>query len=315
MILKYVFKIILTLACSVLSAQQLTIDSPIRILALGDSYTIGQNVPTSQRWPVQFKDSIVSRGYQVDTLSIIATTGWTTGNLLNAIDNQDLDKKNYNLVSVLIGVNNQYQGQNISFYDDHFSALLDSAIRYVNGDTDKVFVVSIPDYAYTPFGQSGGTQNAQNISTEIDQYNYINDSVASSYGIKYFNITPISRQGLNDPSLVANDGLHPSGEQYSLWVEQMMACIDDMALNIFELDDAINIYPNPANKQLQIESMSGKYDQIRLYSLSGRLIKTKNVRGNDATVLDCDGITAGTYVVNLVNAKSKACISRTVLIE
>lgn len=307
--------VVIGLYCLVAQAQHIAIDNPVRFLALGDSYTIGQNVPVNQRWPVQFRDSMAARGYQFDTLSIIATTGWTTTNLLNAIDNQNLDQKNYNLVSVLIGVNNQYQGQNISFYDDHFSALLDSAIRYANGDTHRVFVVSIPDYAYTPFGQAGGTQNAQNISTEIDQYNHINDSISSVYGIKYFNITPISRQGLIDPNLVANDGLHPSGEQYSLWVELMMACIDDQALSTLEIENSLTIYPNPTSRQLQIDGINGNFNQLRLYSLSGRLVKTMNLAGVNTTVVDCDGVSSGTYIVNLLNTKNKLSISRSIILE
>lgn len=312
--IKYIL-ILIGLNFWVTLAQHITVDNPVRFLALGDSYTIGQNVPINMRWPVQFKDSTTARGYQFDTLSIIATTGWTTANLLNAIDNQNLDQKNYNLVSVLIGVNNQYQGQNISFYDDHFSALLDSAIRYANGDTQRVFVVSIPDYAYTPFGQAGGTQNAQNISSEIDQYNHINDSISSVYGIKYFNITPISRQGLIDPSLVANDGLHPSGEQYSLWVELMMACIDSLPLSTLEIENSLSIYPNPTSKQLQIDGINGNFNQLRLYSLSGRLVKTMNLTEENTTVLDCDGVSSGTYIVNLLNTKNKLSISRSVILE
>lgn len=315
MVLKNLLIVIVTVFGSGLHAQQLSIENPIRFLALGDSYTIGQNVPSNQRWPVQFRDSLIARGYQFDTLSVIATTGWTTGNLLNAIDNQDLDNKNFNMVSLLIGVNNQYQGQNIQFYDDHFSDLLDSAIRYAGGDTNKVFVVSIPDYAYTPFGQAGGAQNAQNISSELDQYNYINDSITGVYGIKYFNITPISRQGLNDPSLVANDGLHPSGEQYSLWVELMMACIDSLALGVLEVENRINIYPNPASRQLQVEGINGNYNQIRLFSMSGRLLKTIKVKDRNSVVLNCDDVPSGTYIVNLLNTKNKLSISRNIMLE
>ena len=131
----------------ILKAQQLQINGPVRFLALGDSYTIGQSVAASDRWPAQLMDSLALRGLVIDTLGIIATTGWRTDNLINAITNQNLQKQHYSLVSLLIGVNNQYQGSPFTQYKNEFPQLLDSAIRYAGGDTSHVFVVSIPDYA------------------------------------------------------------------------------------------------------------------------------------------------------------------------
>ena len=208
-----------------LSAQW-QVESPVRFLALGDSYTIGQGVSTSSRWPVQLLDSLQARGYSTDTLAIIATTGWRTDQLLNAIAGKQLAQKQFNMVSLLIGVNNQYQNRPLAQYRPELEALIDSALRYVGGQTQRVFVLSIPDYAYTPFGQQG---NPFAISQQIDVYNTIKRDVCDSLGIAYFNITDISRQGLTDPTLVATDQLHPSGRQYGLWVQRLMAYVDSVS--------------------------------------------------------------------------------------
>lgn len=195
---------------------------PIRFLALGDSYTIGESVAEDGRWPMQLADSLRAKGIAVDTVTIIATTGWTTVDLMKAIDGQALEKQGYNLVSLLIGVNDQYQGKDVGDYPGHFRQLLDSAIHYAGGDTGRVFVVSIPDYAYTPFGQSKGEENANRISWELDAYNAINQMICQLYGVQYYYITDISRKGLDDIALVADDGLHPSGIQYGLWVKRIV---------------------------------------------------------------------------------------------
>lgn len=181
-------------------------------LALGDSYTIGESVKTEERYPVQLvtqlrKDSIV-----IADPTIIARTGWTTGQLKQAIENATLRTK-YDLISLLIGVNNQYQNINIEVYKTEFRALLQKAILLAGGDKSRVFVVSIPDYAYTPFGQRNPS-----ISKGVDEYNTINADITKQLGVAYFDITPISREGFNDPTLVASDGLHPSGKMYGHWV-------------------------------------------------------------------------------------------------
>jgi hypothetical protein len=149
-------------------------------------------------------------------VKIIATTGWTTTNLIDAINNQNLDKK-YNLVSLLIGVNNQYQNKPIELYKNEFKALLNKAIALANFDTNKVFVVSIPDYGFTPFGKN----NQSTISAQIENYNQINKSITDSLNVSYVNITPISQMGLTNPELVASDGLHPSAAMYKMWVDLM----------------------------------------------------------------------------------------------
>src|SRR5688572_7425909 len=269
---------------STANAQSLTIEDPIRFLALGDSYTIGQNVQTDGRWPVQLADSLEQRGFIIDTLTIIATTGWRTDNLINAIKNKNLEDKNYNLVSLLIGVNNQYQGRPFSQYVNEFPALVDSAIRYAGGDRSHVFIVSIPDYAYTPFGQQSG--NPDQISEEIDQYNEYSRHVADSLQITYFDITPISQLGLVNPSYVASDGLHPSGIQYTEWVKLMLAHIDQQLTGtepqLPPIDYSIEISPNPFQDHITIklaEMMEPQKALIQIYTITGELMLEQYHKG------------------------------------
>lgn len=192
-------------------------DGTYRYLALGDSYTIGESVSAGARFPVQLADSLTERGYDVSAPKIIATTGWTTGNLLDAVNDQQPDD-DYELVTLLIGVNNQYQGRSLAEYREEFAILLDKAIGYARGNKDRVIVVSIPDYGYTPFGSG----NQEQISSALEQFNNASRSITEDAGVTYVNITPISQRGLDQPRLVASDGLHPSGLQYALWVEQIV---------------------------------------------------------------------------------------------
>lgn len=187
-------------------------------LALGDSYTIGTGlVNESERYPIQLVDSInKSSMFDGSPPRIIARNGWTTGDLLFGTDTAEFDTT-YQLVSLLIGVNNQYQNRPQDEYTDEFEILLNRAIQYAGNDTSRVFVLSIPDYGVTPFGED----NAEEIAKEIDLFNSVNQSITENYGISYFNITPISRMAANDSSLIAPDDLHPSGEMYALWVEEI----------------------------------------------------------------------------------------------
>lgn len=186
----------------------------VRLLALGDSYTIGQSVATNDRWPNQLARELARGNIFVDSVRIIAKTGWRTDNLANAIATQNPDS-NWNLVGLLIGVNNQYQGRSVQDYAPEFEELLETAITLAGGNKDHVFVVSIPDYGFTPFGQS----DQPRISAELDQFNAVNRSISQQYQVAYYDITPISREGLARPELVAGDNLHPSGIQYEEWVE------------------------------------------------------------------------------------------------
>lgn len=189
----------------------------IKFLALGDSYTVGESVAEDERWPVQLIKALKEKGYHADPPQIIATTGWRTDDLKKAILTAK-PSHDYNLVSLLIGVNNQYQGKSAESYAPEFEALLKMSVEFAGGDKLKVFVVSIPDYGFTPFGKE--KQGA--ITKAIDEFNAVNRSITEKHGIKYFYITDISRKGFEDPSLVASDGLHPSGKMYAAWVKVIL---------------------------------------------------------------------------------------------
>ncbi len=282
--------------------QTLQIQSPVRFLALGDSYTIGESVAPILRWPVQLSDSLEARGITTDTLRIIATTGWRTDNLINAIKNQHLTNQNYNLVSLLIGVNNQYQGRPFSQYVTEFPALVDSAIRYAGGDKSHVFIVSIPDYAYTPFGQQ--SSNPGQISVEIDQYNTYAKQIADNLQIAFFDITPISRLGLQHPNYVANDGLHPSGIQYTEWVKLILAYIDNEITQTKEIETntlVVNISPNPTSDKITIDIPGSSHDQkfeVKIYNLTGKMMSEQSVRGTSFSI-SLDNMPDGLFLLKI----------------
>ena len=196
--------------------------SSLFYLALGDSYTIGASVSENERYPVQLRNGLRATSVNIE-VRIIAASGWTTKELADALDTATDLRPSYDLVSLLIGVNNQYQGRSLDDFRVEFRGLLERAIELAGSNTGRVFVISIPDYAYTPFG--GGSIL---ISEEIDAFNAAKRSITEEYGIQYFDITPISRQGLSEPSLVSGDGLHPSGLQYSRWVDLMDSVVQEM---------------------------------------------------------------------------------------
>jgi lysophospholipase L1-like esterase len=213
--MRKIFWLLLVIACP--ATAQLKLTGSVKMLALGDSYTIGESVPESQRWPVQLMDSLRKRSIEVTAPRILATTGWRTDNLATAIKQAKL-KPEYNLVTVLIGVNNFYQGKSVESFKPEFEKLLQTAVKLAGGHRDNVVVLSIPDYGYTPFGQS----NQAEISAGIDAYNQASQRIAASMDIRYINITDISRRALQEPSLVAKDGLHPSGKMYAAWVKRVL---------------------------------------------------------------------------------------------
>ncbi len=192
----------------------------ITYLALGDSYTYGQNVLENERFPNQLADSLVKQNIKVKNLRNIARTGWRTDDLQAGITAAGIADSTFDMVSLLIGVNNQYQNRSIEVYKTEFAELLNQAIKFAGGKKNRVVVVSIPDYAFTPFGKS-----SVRISTEIDNFNAANEQITKANGVAYVNITPISREGIKDPTLVADDGLHPSGKQYGRWVAAMMPAV------------------------------------------------------------------------------------------
>lgn len=215
--MKFLFILLIFTTSFQTMAQVLNIEEKVKFLALGDSYTIGESVPVRERWPEQLIDSLSKRGLDCFDPKIIATTGWRTDDLKNAISKENL-KPEFNLVSLLIGVNNYYQGKSLEKYGQEFEELLETAIKLAQGYKSHVFVVSIPDYGYTPFGQA----NQPAISHGIDAFNALNESITQKLGVKYFHITDISRRGLTEPNLVAGDGLHPSGTMYSEWVKRIL---------------------------------------------------------------------------------------------
>lgn len=195
------------------------IDVTQKILNLGDSYTIGQSVCETCRFPEQLKKDISdSKDYTID-LNIIAQTGWTTTNLISAISNEN-PTNDYDLVTLLIGVNNQYQNKPFALYEEEFPELVNTAIELAKNDKSNLIVVSIPDYAYTPFGQENS--DPETTSQEIDIYNAYAENYCNSNNITFVNITDITRQGLENTDLVASDGLHPSELAYSKFVERLL---------------------------------------------------------------------------------------------
>ncbi|MNE01740.1 GDSL-like Lipase/Acylhydrolase [compost metagenome] len=203
------------------TTPQPPIPSSVNYLALGDSYTIGQSVCATCRFPEQLKTNLNTMHSSVISLKIIATTGWTTSNLISAINSQN-PESNYDLVTLLIGVNNQYQHRNFSVYEKEFPELVNKAIMLAKGDQRNVVVISIPDYAYTPYGQALAGNQSSTISSEIDRYNAFAENYCKNNQIAFVSITDITRQGLNNPSLVASDGLHPSEIAYKMFVDRMM---------------------------------------------------------------------------------------------
>lgn len=192
-----------------------------RYLALGDSYTIGEGVEPSERWPNQLRALLGARGIDLGVVHIVATTGWTIEELHAGIDATG-PVGPFERVSVLIGVNNQYRGVPPEAARGELRRLLDRAVTFAGGNVGRVFVVSIPDYGVTPFGKA---REPERIAREIDAYNRLCAEEAGARGIAFIDITPISRQAGADTTLLAEDGLHPSGAQYRLWAERIAAAL------------------------------------------------------------------------------------------
>ena len=190
-------------------------------LALGDSYTIGQSVLSSENFPNQTVQLLNQQNYNFKSPEILATTGWTTDELQNNINSHTFTPP-YNFVSLLIGVNNQYRGRSVENYKPEFESLLKQAIQFAGGNANRVIVVSIPDWGVTPF--ANGRDRAQ-IAKEIDDYNAANKYISVIYKVNYIDITPGSREAATDLSLVAGDGLHPSAKEYAKWAQKVFAVI------------------------------------------------------------------------------------------
>ncbi|MBP1473989.1 SGNH/GDSL hydrolase family protein [Frateuria sp. MAH-13] len=190
---------------------------PLHYLALGDSYTIGEAVPATGRWPAQLVRQLRARGVAIDDPQIIAVTGWTTDELCAGMDAATLTPP-YDLVTLLIGVNNQYRGRSAGTYRTQFSGLLRRAVGLAGGRPSRVVVVSIPDWGVTRFAREQGRDPAP-IAHALDVYNAIARDEAGRAGARWVDITPLSRR---HPDMVAADGLHPSAEQYALWTDAIL---------------------------------------------------------------------------------------------
>lgn len=190
---------------------------PVRYLALGDSYTIGESVAENERWPNQLAMMLAGKNIQTE-VTIIARTGWTTDELWQGIQ-ADPPRGTFDLVSLLIGVNNQYRGYDIVEYREQFRFLLGKSIEYAGGDKNRVIVLSIPDWGVTPFASG---RDREQVAKEIDAFNLVNREEAEKAGVRYVDVTPISRQAVNDLSLIASDGLHPSGKMYAEWAKLVL---------------------------------------------------------------------------------------------
>jgi lysophospholipase L1-like esterase len=191
-------------------------------LALGDSYTIGQSVAAAERFPAQTINILSKDSLSFNVPEYIAQTGWTTRNLISAINTSPPSKTTYDFVTLLIGVNNQYQGRSQTEYATEFTELLNTAIQYAGNRVKRVAVLSIPDWSVVPF--ANGRDRAL-IALQIDSFNVINKQITLAKGVNYIDITPSTRMAATDLSLVATDGLHPSGKEYNKWAVLLAAVI------------------------------------------------------------------------------------------
>jgi lysophospholipase L1-like esterase len=269
-------------------SQNIKIKEPIHFLALGDSYTIGQSVSTTENWPTQFSLALNYKGFNIQETKIIAQTGWRTDDLKNAISQQQ-PLNGYNLVSLLIGVNNQFQGGNSQTYLQEFEELLITAIQLAGKSPGHVFVLSIPDYAYTPFGNGNKV-----ISSQIDQYNVINRQIAENYQVKYIDITPISRNGLVQPDLVALDGLHPSGKMYSLWVQEIMKNVEK-EVGINEDLPARDVFRYTLNHRILIIESPERDVELLVYNPEGKGVQNRVLLKEAETKVNLGELPAGMY--------------------
>ena len=184
-------------------------------LALGDSYTIGEGVPEADRWPVRLGAAMRDEGIDLCPPRIIATTGWTTDELASAMDAAE-PLGEWDFVSLLIGVNNQYRGRAVDDYAGEFARLLHRAIALANGRSDRVLVLSIPDWGATAFGAASGRDLAQ-VAAELDAYNAAARERCEAHGVAFVDITGVSRERGAEPAMLADDGLHPSAAMYAEW--------------------------------------------------------------------------------------------------
>ncbi len=192
-------------------------------LALGDSYTIGEAVSLRESFPYQTVALLRQMGHQVAAPEIVATTGWTTDELAAAI-RQHRFLHSYDLVTLLVGVNNQYRGRALEQYAAEFLQLLEQALAFAGNRTARVVVLSIPDYGITPFAID---RNPQQIGSELDAFNAAAKSICDEKGVSFLDITTGLRDAAHDPALLAPDGLHPSAKAYAIWASALAALLHE----------------------------------------------------------------------------------------
>lgn len=192
------------------------IQAPVQYLALGDSYTIGESVEPEGRWPLQLVAALRADGVVIDDPRIIARTGWTTDELSSAIDAAAPLDDDYGLVTLLIGVNNQYRGRTLDEYAREFAVLLERAIGFAGRRADRVVVLAIPDWGVTPFAVQSG-RDVSVIARELDAYNAAAAKICAQRGVAFVDIAPVSRERGAEPAMLADDGLHPSAAMYAEW--------------------------------------------------------------------------------------------------
>jgi lysophospholipase L1-like esterase len=185
-------------------------------LALGDSYTVGESVPSEKTWPYLIADFLNQKGIDVLEPKVIAKTGWRTDELITAIDDTDLKSESYDLVSLLIGVNNQYQEKPINQFTTEFEILLKKAIAFNKNGVQTTFVVGIPDYSITPYALKNDKENADQ---EIKKYNKIAQLICEKYNVDYYPIFKLSRAFKGKENCFVDDELHPSAIQYQKWFD------------------------------------------------------------------------------------------------
>ena len=200
---------------SIAQAGESSAPDTMKFLALGDSYTIGEGVVESGRWPVQLARALRDEGIALDEPRIIATTGWTTDELSAAIDAAE-PLGSFAFVSLAIGVNNQYRGRDAEEYRGEFARLLERAIGFAEGRADRVLVLSIPDWGATRFGAESG-RDLGRVARELDAYNAIAREVCAARGVAFVDIAPVSRARGGEAAMLADDGLHPSAAMYAEW--------------------------------------------------------------------------------------------------
>lgn len=189
----------------------------ISFLALGDSYTAATSESTINSWPEQLVQILKKKGTSVNTPEILAKAGWTSTDLLKTIESQQL-APSYGLVSLLIGVNNQYKGKDINIFKEEFPKLLDTSIALAQNNPKNVFVLSIPDWSVTPFAR---LRDKKKIVKELNNYNTIIEEEAKKRNVMFIEITQSSRNAAVNPSLIASDSLHPSKKMYKIWAKKI----------------------------------------------------------------------------------------------